>query len=351
MSSPGWIAFGIVSSALLATPQGDPPSSPAEVKLDRDFLAAILARSPPCPFEKAGQYRGKVDSFRLVAIDPKARKLRVSCTVAGEFDERAVVAGLSKSAKTPGQAPAPPAASKWRKFRFDVRLAVNVEPGPDGAPKLRFDVEEVKRRELEGTVGPLAMVMGKGFDRVVTAFADKKAEGLNDRLNAEVAKRVASFKDYGFLCGVDYFATHVVVRFDQTRYRSEGVAGYVYLTPRPGTTPLYRWVNPRHGDHLFTTGQAEPDRRAYRSEGIACHVLARGEPGAAPFYRWRGKRECVYTTAPDVVALRHAGFRPDGVACHVFAAQVPDTVPIYRFVDPRSGLHFFTIDPHAEFAK
>ena len=161
MVRPGWIAVGIVASALVGGAGGDVPTASAEIRLDRDFLAAILAKVPPCPFEKAGQYRGKVDGFRIEAIDPKARRVRVSCAISGEFDERAVVAGLSGTGGKSGQVPMNPAAARWRKFRFDVRVAVNVEPGPGGAPRLKLDVDEVRRRELEGSVGTLAKVMGR----------------------------------------------------------------------------------------------------------------------------------------------------------------------------------------------
>ena len=43
-----------------------------EVRLDKDFLAGIVEKLPPSPFEKKGQYRGTVHSYRLLAIDPSA---------------------------------------------------------------------------------------------------------------------------------------------------------------------------------------------------------------------------------------------------------------------------------------
>ena len=136
MASPGWIAVGIVASALVGGPGGDAPTASAEIRLDRDFLAAILAKVPPCPFEKAGQYRGKVDGFRIEAIDPKARRVRVSC----RGQRRVRRAGRRRRAHGDGReigaAPMNPAAARWRKFRFDVRVAINVEPGPGGSPRL-----------------------------------------------------------------------------------------------------------------------------------------------------------------------------------------------------------------------
>ena len=209
----------------------------------------------------------------------------------------------------------------------------------------------MKRRELTGIVGPLAKVMGRGFDAIVTAYADKKAAGLNDHLNAEVVRRVSLFKDYGMLCGVDYFSTHVVMLFDLTRFRSEGIAGYVFTSNEPGTVPLYRWVNPRRGDHFYTTSDKEPDRKTYQSEGIACYVLPKADAEANPLYRWRGKSECLYTMARDDKPLQRAGFRLEAIACFVYASPVANSVPFYRFLDPTRKLHFYTIHPQAEFAK
>ena len=42
----------------------------AELKLSKDFLAGVLGKLPPCPFEKTDQYRGNVHSFRLNSIEP-----------------------------------------------------------------------------------------------------------------------------------------------------------------------------------------------------------------------------------------------------------------------------------------
>jgi hypothetical protein len=350
MSRPFWVACGIWPFVAVVAAPGVARSS-AEVKVDRDFLAGLVEKLPPCPFEKAGRYRGRVDSFRLVAIDPAARQLLVACRVEGEFNERAVVAGLARPGPRARQSPATSPEARWRKFRFDVRMAIGIEPAPDGTPRFRFEVDEVKRRELDGLAGTLAKVMGRHFDQLVTAFADSKAALLNDRLNAEVLRRVGLFREYGVFCGIDYTATQVVLRFDVTRLRPEGVACYVFPTPRPGAIPLYRWAHRTRGDHFYAASPAEPDRRAYRSEGVACYVLPAPQPGAVPLYRWVGRRERFYATTPNGAWSRRAGFLLEGVACYVFPHPEPGTVPLYRFLDPRRGLHFYTTHPHAEFAK
>ncbi len=39
------------------------------------------------------------------------------------------------------------------------------------------------------------------------------------------------------------------------------------------------------------------------------------------------------------------------VAFNVLAEPKDGAVPFYRFFDARKGLHFYTVHPHAEFAK
>ena len=327
-----------------------PAPAAAEVKVDRDFLAGVVEKLPPCPFQKEGRYRGQVHSFRLVAIDPAARQLVVSCRVEGEFNERAVVAGLAR----PGRARPPTAGTpeaRWRAFRFEVRVAIRIEVSPDGTPRFRFTVDEVKRQELDGLAGTLAKVMGRHFDRIVTRFADRKAALLNDKLNAEVLRRVALFRDYGVFCGIDYTATGVTLRFDLTRLRAEGVVAYILPAPLPGSVPLHRWQGARRGDHFYTTSPFEPDRRAYRYEGAAGYVFAQPIPGTVPLFRWATPAERLYTTSAGGDWSRRTGCRLETVACYVFPGPSPGTVPLYRFADPRTGLHFYTTHPHAEFAK
>ncbi len=328
--------------------------SAAEVRLDQDFLAGLVEKLPPAPFGKAGQYRGSARGFRLTAIDPKARALVVACEVGGEF--RPPIAGAVRRAVTrPGTRPGPNASGPepgWRAFTFDVRASVHAEPGPDGTPLFRVDVDEVKRRELEGVAGALAKVLGRHFDGLVTQVADGKAALLSEKFNAQLRKKVAAFKEYGVLREVGYAPDRLVLTFDVTRFRADGVAGHVFDAPRPGTVPLYRWVRPGPNDHFYTTSPGTlPGHPYYVYERVSCHVLARPMPGTVPLHRWRGPREWFYTTAPDGEGVGRRGYRPETVACHVYPAPVPGTVPLYRFLDPRTGAHFYTTHPHAEFAK
>ncbi len=320
-------------------------SAAAEVRFDKDFLAGVIEKLPPCPFEKNGKYRGVVHSYRLVAIDPRNRQFLASCQIEGEFHPP-VAGPISERI---GRSPDTPEG--WRRFRFDVKAKVNIEPGVEGAPRFRVEIEEVKRRELDGFSGVVARFLGQYFDELVTQIASGRASRLNQRLNAEIMRRVSVFKEYGVFQGIDYEPTEVVLHFDVSRFRSEGVTGYVFAEAKPGTIPLYRWVHPADGSHFYTTVAAAPDRPNSVSEGIVCHVLADAASGAIPLYRWHSGRDQLYTTAIDGEKSRRLGYRPLGVACYIYRDAKLGTVPLYRFYDPTRRQHFYTTHPHAEFAK
>jgi len=316
----------------------------AEVKLDRDYLAGLVEKAPSVPFQKEGRYRGTLQSFRFLGIDAKSRRFLLACQVAGEFRPP-----LARRAEKDAQGVE--STEHWRNFRFDLQVGIHIEPGGDGAPRFRVEIEEVKRHELEGFAGLLAKVLGKSFDDIVKQVADGKTARLNDRLNSEMLKRINTFREYGIFYAIDYAPTHVVLHFDVSRYRSEGVAGYVYPDPQPGTAPFYRWVNRKRAEHVYTLNPNGPDRRIYKPEKVACFVFAAPQPETVALYRWRSRFDRFYTTAPDGEGAGRKGYRPEGIACYVYTTEKPGTVPLYRFAEPHTGLHFYTTHPHAEFAK
>jgi hypothetical protein len=337
--------LGVVGYAVLLGIAGGSAQGATEVRLDKDFLAGIAEKLPPSPFEKKGQYKGTVHSYRLLSIDPGRRRLLAACQVEGEF--RPPVSGpLSDHvSRSEGH------VNGLRKFRFDIKAGVNIEAGADGMPHFRVEVEEIKKGELEGFVGLLAKLLGKYFDDMVTQIADGRAALLNQKLNAEVMKRSAVFKAYGVFSGIDYGPQQIVLRFDLTRFQSEGIVGYVFLSPQPGTVPLYRWFNARMGSHEYTTSPGGPGRPALVSEGVACYVPAHAAQGVLALYGWHGRKDHLYATSAAAMSLARLGLRTSGLAFYVFENAVPGSVPFYRFFDPRQGLHFYTLHPHAEFAK
>ena len=262
------------------------------MKLDRDFISGIVEKLPPTQFKKDGQYHGSARSFRLVAIDPKGRRFIVSCEVTGEF--RAPIAkALGKSGAMPkNDATDTPG---WRSFAFDVRASVKVEPGRDGAPKFAVDVDEVKQR-ARWRAGVFAKMLGKVFDEAVTKLADGRAATMSGKLNDKMLKQVEAFKKYGVFQEIEYAADGIVLRFDVTRLKSDGIAGYVYAEPAPGTVPFHRYKRPRWGDHFYTTDGSISSQTGYIYEKVACHVLDHPAPGTLPLEHWR--RPAKVTTSP-----------------------------------------------------
>jgi hypothetical protein len=341
-ASRSWVVLSILCWMAFV---GRPAEASAEVKLSKDFLLGIVEKLPPCPFDKPDRYRGTVHTFRLTAIDPQARRFLVSCQIEGEFHPP-VAGPISEQV---GRSPQTPEG--WRKFRFDVKAKVNLEPGFDGAPRFQIAIDEVKRREIDGFSGVVARLLGQYFDELVTQIAGGRASKLNRKLNDEITKRVAVFKDYGILCAVDYDKNAVVLHFDVTRFRLEGITGHVFANARPETVPLYRWFHPRIASHFYTTTPNAPDRPNSVSDGICGHVFNHAIPDTVPIYHWRTERDELYTTAPNGEGSRWLGFRPQGIAFYVFKGPKPGTVPLYRFYDPLRHQHFYTTHPHAEFAK
>jgi hypothetical protein len=338
-----WIVLGVL--AWTAMVQARAARAGADIRLDRNFIAGIIEKLPPVGFERPGQYRGLVYGFQLVAIEARTRQLLVACKIDGEF--RAPVNGpisdrVARSPQTP---------EGWRKFGFDVRARVNVEPGGDAAPRFRIAIDEVKRRDLDGATGLVAKALGQFFDDLVTQFANGRAARLGEGLNAEIARRVALFKEYGVLCGIEYSQTDLMLHFDLTRLRSEGIAGYVFAEERPGTVPLYRWLHPADRSHYYTIRPNAPDRPRAVSEGVACYVLDHRVPDAVPLYRWSNGYDHMYTSALDGERAGRLGYKHRGVACFVYHDPQPGTVPLYRFFDPRRRQHFYTLHPYAEFLK
>ena len=216
----------------------------------------------------------------------------IACQIEGEFHPP-VTGPISERV---GRSPQTPEG--WRKFRFDVKARVNIEPGLDGAPRFRIEIDEVKKRELEGFSGVVARFLGQYFDELVTQLASGRASRLNKRLNDEIKKRVTLFKEYGVFRAIDYSPSEVVLHFDVTRFRSEGIAGYVFADEQPGTVPLYRWLHPRDGSHYYTIRPNAPDRPNSVSEGISCHVYDHPVAETVPLLPMAERRDDLYTTSP-----------------------------------------------------
>jgi hypothetical protein len=337
------ILAGVLAVAALLADQ--PGQAAAEIKLGKDFLCGIVEKLPPTTFDKTDKYRGTVHSYRLVAIDPQTRRFLIACQIEGEF--RPPVTG--PISERVGRSPQTPPG--WRKFRFDVKARVNIEPGVDGAPRFRIEIDEVKKRDLDGFSGVLAKILGQYFDELVTQIASGRASRLNKRLNDEILKRVSVFREYGVFQRIDYSPSEVVLHFDLTRFRSEGIVGHVFVEQRPGTVPLYRWLHPQDGSHYYTTFPNAPDRPNSVSEGISCHIYDHPVHLTAALYCWRNRRDDLFTMSDTGENAARNGYRPYGIAGYIHRDPLPGTAPLYRFYDPVRHQHFYTLHPNAEFAK
>jgi hypothetical protein len=119
---------------------------------------------------------------------------------------------------------------------------------------------------------------------------------------------------------------------------SEGIACYVYSSPAPDTTPLYRLFNPSSGDHFYTTSTAERDAVAssgdYVNEQIACYVYGSAASGTTDFYRLfsSDSGDHFYTTyGPERdAAMASAGYVSEGTACYVYGSAASGTTPLHR---------------------
>ncbi len=123
------------------------------------------------------------------------------------------------------------------------------------------------------------------------------------------------------------------------------------------TVPLYRYWNPRIGDHFYTTNWRElgRGRSGWRYEGIQCYVFPRRIRGSIPLYRYWNPRigDHFYTTNWRELGRGRSGWRYEGIQCYVFAQPVsraPIATPDSKFSEPAPELEPSAMDvlPEAE---
>ena len=225
-------------------------------------------------------------------------------------------------------------------------------PAVDGAPRFRIEIDEVKKRELDGFSGVVARFLGQYFDELVTQIASGRASRLNQRFNDEIVKRVAVFKEYGVFRGIDYAPSEVVLHFDVTRFRSEGIAGYVFAEAQPGYRPSLSLAPSQGWFALLHDHPGAPDRPNSVSDGHHLPRLRPPCPRCSPALPLAQRaRRSLHDCARSARMPAGCGYRPRGIACYIYRDPKPGTVPLYRFYDPVRHQHFYTTHPHAEFAK
>jgi hypothetical protein len=134
----------------------------------------------------------------------------------------------------------------------------------------------------------------------------------------------------------------------KSKFKDQGVAGYVLDKEDPNGIPLYRLVHARRSDHVYTTNVAARDsliaKQGYRNEGIACKVPLPNTPGSLPLYQLYqpGRTTHVYTTHAGErrKKLRTEGFKDHGIACYLYATAKADdvTVPPIKVINKTGGV-------------
>ena len=192
--------------------------------------------------------------------------------------------------------------------------------------------------------GFVAKFLGQYFDELVTQLASGRASRLNKRLNDEIleARRRCS-RNTACFERIDYTPSEVILHFDLTRFRAEGIAGYVFAATRPGTVPLYRWLHPRDGSHYYTTVPNAPDRPNSVSEGISCHIydhpvagnsrtLSLAQPARRPFTR----------LSPTAKMPARVGYRHYGIAGYILSRSTNRGPRRSTASSTQSGISTFT---------
>ena len=110
-------------------------------------------------------------------------------------------------------------------------------------------------------------------------------------VSAQVVQTVPLYRAYGY--SHHFYTTNKAERDSAVKnadYSDEGIAGYVYATPQPGTVELRRFVKEtsRGTRHYYATTRAEffaAQKNGYTSEGACCYVSSTAVDGAVPFYQ------------------------------------------------------------------
>lgn len=136
-------------------------------------------------------------------------------------------------------------------------------------------------------------------------------------------------------------------------FTDEGIAAHVTtdLGDSSGPDPFYRACHTASGGHLYTRDIAERDNATrvlgYRAEGIAGYLYGAPFPGTVPLYRVYAAvgDDHFYTRdqseAASAVAHGYVWEGLSGVAGYLFPSAVDGSEPFYRMYGPESGTRSF----------
>lgn len=138
-----------------------------------------------------------------------------------------------------------------------------------------------------------------------------------------------------------------------TNFACAGAYSYEYISfygvspSQPGAVPVYRYGNPRTGQHLYVASEAE--RRAmensdYKYEYISFYVTMSSKPGAVPVYRYGNQKtgDHMYVASDaERKALENSDYKYEYISFFATMSSQPDAVPIYRFHNSENHDYIF----------
>jgi hypothetical protein len=120
-----------------------------------------------------------------------------------------------------------------------------------------------------------------------------------------------------------------------------GAVSYTTLA----TAPVYRFYQPKTGEHFFTLSTYEGINNGFSYEEIAFHVFTTQGAGTVPLYR------CYVTTVRSNLQGKHftsldpncEGYTNESTYGYIFSATQTGLSPLGRYYNPRSGDHLTTL--------
>lgn len=141
--------------------------------------------------------------------------------------------------------------------------------------------------------------------------------------------------DHFYTTNIEEIGTAIPQTEGRFEYTSEGIQCLIYCKPKAGTVPFYRyWSGGEVIDHFYTTNAGEigtvtkgqVGAHGYVSEGIAGYCFPNPVPGTIPLYRYYAAHamDHFYTTNSQEVGTTIAGetglygYRSEGIVGYVF---------------------------------
>lgn len=142
-------------------------------------------------------------------------------------------------------------------------------------------------------------------------------------------------------------------------YTSEGDGFAVFTHHHHGLTPIYRYWNPQHHDHFYTsnadeigaTHKGHTGHHGYTCEGVLGYVSHHEFPGSIAIHRYFHEQhhDHFYTTNPNEIGTTHVGhvgnhgYKYEGVLGYAYPAQHYLST-VFRYFNEHHHDHFYTTD-------